>query len=1096
MKQTIATFLSFSTNWVLAIAIAFGPLKAAAQSEAVQLSLPFEDQLRLPFDEPNNGIKVVKATDQEDLSKLASADPTEINRPDLKEKVGAQAFYDSNSTTQERKNTSPKAILAAWNTAKASPKIAGQTLMSFPAEASVFYTAMGLLAAVELNHPLTSKNPAALEQFFHHSFKDPVGAVGFYGFMLVNRQTSHFFEQLRMLGGTDIKDMTRVKRIFYGHVAPQIGMSAGFLAQTVFTELWHDKEFKMCVGRFGLKKINKIVGGKKVALAPDSPEILEACEQAYDRWAVRQKIKDYVPLIAAMVVTNILQMSSIPFAKWLVNDTKAGKTIVSKVMQTKGIGAILGRMSLAIRVGKNFVAPQGGLVVRILSMVAFIKGSELVQPTFDRLTGMPLKADDIADMTNRFEQKITEAVNSKWQPVNYVDREDQRKNDPAELLKKLGMQFQKMRQFHLQIPYANHANWQQALAKFQGAYTSSYAMYDRVIDEVREFRGRESKNRYIGENPSALFLSRESPMYRVGTLIAKKQSGPLANDPLRELLVRIRDYYAQNLKSLTPAQEKVLRQINFGLEAAYRDLSAAELDAAVKKANLNSANLTAEQRNSIAYEIRANRVSTALKLFSQVGNNVRNGSGVGFKITSGFKGLFNEIAGDVNKMDFNAFMYHLHSNVKAIDVAVTTAGYDYYHRELGTNKNIVSELARESTPKRYQRAYTPTMADYLLASMVCGPRAQGGAAERSAQTTLVSKALNWWNYDKNDGGASTVKAFEKLSLIEFTPGFGWRFLPPRLVVDSLADANLCDSIPKRSKLHNVSTAAEEFISGRSVEKQNISLLTYFNVNSGEFKVNNEVHHGMLPLVKKFVRPEFLATANGEEKPFHKYWVANVEPQAKKALVEFHKGYRELVSKDFAPRFASGEYLNVKGRKVHYGTGWSIRDEGMYYRDFLKRMIPTPEMESLLNTYQRNLLLSIGLFSKPEQVRKATDVILKTIKEESVEKSEEQKESEDFLADLAEVDDVKIEFTAEQIAQVKTAGDPAAQLATIRLLKAIAKNMTEIKELVAKTSLKGTAKNVAEQLLVNMEQVVGETETYNGVIRAVNLQGLPEVADLL
>ncbi len=1092
MKHTLATFFSLVAHWVLVFAIAISPFKAAAQSSAQQLNLPFEDQLSLPLEEPNNGVKVVRGDGKEDLSKLTAAEPTEIERSDLKEKIGAQAFVDTNSTVEERKSTSPKAILAAWNTAKATPKIAGKTLMSFPAEASTFYAAMGLLAAVELNHPLTSKNPAALEQFFHHSFKDPVGAVGFYGFMLVNRQTTHFFEQLRMLGGTDIKDMTRVKRIFYGHVAPQIGMSAGFLAQTVFTELWHDKEFKMCVGRFGLKKINKIVGGKKVTLAPDSPEILEACELAYDRWAVRQKIKDYVPLIAAMVVTNILQMSSIPFAKWLVNDTKAGKAIVSKVMQTKGVGAVLGRMTLALRVGKNFVFPQGGLAVRIASMVMFIKGSELVQPYFDRTTGMPLKADDIADMTNRFEQKITEAVNRKWQPVNYVDREDQRKNDPAELLKKLGLHFQKMRQFHLQIPYANHANWQQALAQFQGAYTSSYAMYDRVIDEVREFRGRESKNRYIGENPSLLFLSRESPIYRVGTLIAKKQSGPLGNDPLRELLVRIRDYYARNVKSLTPSQDKVLRQINFGLEAAYRDLSTAELDAAIKKAKLDSSNLSSEQRNSIAYEVRANRLSSALKLFAQVGTNVNKSTGVGFKVASGFKGLFNEIAGDVSKMDFNGFMYHLYTNVKTLDVAVTAAGYDYYHRELGTNKNIVSELARESTPKRYERAYTPTMADYLLASMVCGPRALGGAAERSAQTTLTSKLMNWWNYNNDQ----TVKTFEKMSLVEFTPGFGWRFLPPRLVVDSVADANFCNTVPKRAKVHNVATAAEEFIGGRSVEKQNIDLRTFFNVNTGEYSVNNEIHHGMLPLVKKFMRPDFLATANGEEKPFHKYWVNNVEPQAKKALVEFHKGYRELVFKDFVPRFSSGEYLNVKGRKVHYGTGWSIRDEGLYYRDFLKRMIPTPEMESLLNTYQRNLILSIGLFSKADQVRKATDVILRTINEESVEKSDEEKESEDFLADLAEVDDVKIEFTPQQIAQVKTAGDPAAQLATVRLLKAITKNMTEIKELVAKTTLKGSAKNVADQLLVNMEQVVGEAETYNGVIRAVNLQGLPEVSDLL
>ncbi len=313
-------------------------------------------------------------------------------------------------------------------------------------------------------------------------------------------------------------------------------------------------------------------------------------------------------------------------------------------------------------------------------MVGFIKGSELVQPYFDKATGMPIKADDVADMTNRVEQKLSEAAGRKWAPVRYADREHERANDPAELLKKLALHNSKMRQFHLQIPYTNHANWQQALAKFQGAYTSSYAMYDRVISEVREFRARGSSNRYEGGNPTPLFLSRESEIYQVGTLNPKKQKGPLASDPLRELLVRIREYFARNSKSLNQDQQRVLSQINFGLEAAYRDLSASELEVAIKKAKLDSGKLTNEQRQSIAVEVRANRVSSALKLFAQVGTNVKNGSGVGFRIGSAIKGLVNEVAGDVNNLGFNSFIWHLYANVKDLNYVVTTAGYDYFHR--------------------------------------------------------------------------------------------------------------------------------------------------------------------------------------------------------------------------------------------------------------------------------------------------------------------------------------------------------------------------------------------------------------------------------
>lgn len=1076
MKQTLATFFYLIQRWVLIFAIALSPLKAIAQNEARQLDL-FE---------PVTGLKIAKATGSEDVSKLAATEPSEVTDPTTSEKNSVQAFYDSKSTKEERKSVSPKALMAAIATAKASPGIALETAKTFPAESLTFYSAMGALAVAEMNLPLASagKNPAALEQFIEHSFKDPVGATGFYAFMLVNRQSGHFFEQLRMAGGTDPKNFSKVKRLFYAHGAPQIGMSAGFLAQTVFTEMYHDKEFKMCTARYGMKQINKIVGGKTVAVAPDSPEILDACEKAYDRWAVDQKIKDYVPLVAAMVATNILQMSGVPFAKWL-----GSKTGVTKVlMKTPGLGVVLGRMTMIVGRAGRFI--PYGMLARVASMVIFIKGSELVQPFFDRTTGMPWRAGEIANVTNKFEEKIGDLSKRGWQQANYLDRKDQKENDPVEILKTLGMYYQKMRQFHLQIPLANHSNWQQALLKFQGSYLSSYAMYDRVISEVREFRERGSNNRFAGETPSGLYLTRESPIYRIGTLISKKQSGPLASDPLRELIVRIREYYLHNSKSLTANQDKVLRQLNFGLESAYRDLSANELEAAIKKAKLDSGKMSAEQRASVAAELRASRVSQAIKLFDQVGSNIKKGDGVGTLFASAMKGLFAEVAGNTTKLDFNSFFWHLYANSRSITHVVTTVGYDYYHRELGSNKDIINDMDGEGTPKRYELAYTPTMADYLLASMVCGPRAEGGAQERSQQTTLVSKAMNWWN-----SGNQSTKTFQKLSLVEFTPGFGWRFLPPRLVQDSIADANFCGRIPKFAKTHNIATAAEEFVQGRSVEKQNIDLRTFFNVNSGEYKVNNEVHQGMLPLVKYFMNPKFLAKVDGDAKPFYQYWTTQVEPQAKTALLEFQKNYRDIVKTDFVPRFISGEYFTWHNRKVHYGTGWSLREEGMLYHDLLKRMIPKPELQSLLNTYKRNLTLSIAMFSQSTKVRQATDIILRTFKQEEFTKSEEDMDGADILAGLEEEEKLTDQFTPQQIASVRNAADPVAQAATLRLLKAIELNMKAINDLVGKTALKGAAKNVAQQLVVNMGQVASEAETYNGVIRAVNLQGLPDVSDL-
>lgn len=1097
-------------TWVIVFAIIFAPLHAHSQA-AEKIETHQEQQLELPFGVKQTGEKQLQLP----LGVTVQKDE-QANQQDLQE-VSDQAvrtFVEKNSSKEEIKAVSPKNLLQRFAHAvgdttavtfrsreqivlspdgkiekiKSRP-LPVQTLAQFPAESATFYTAMGLMAVAEMNMPGTaaSDNPMAIQQFLHHSFQDPVGAIGFYGFMLVNRQGMHFFQQLGVLDQDmpNAAKMKRIKSLFKNGLISQMSMSAGMMAQSLFTEFYHDNDARMCLARWGMKKYYKVVNGAKVQLEADSPEILEACENAYDRWTPTQKFKDYTSSIFAMAAAGLMQSMGVGAFKVLAGEpasAAAGK-FFAKAGASK-VGMVIRPITMVVGKSGKFLVPQFRMVVGIVNIATFMKLTEWVQPFFDRLVQAPLKVNDLTNVTNTFEKKLAEAAQNKWAAVNYVNREDQRKNDPAMLLKKVGMQYQAFRQFQLQKAYTNYSNWQESLAQFQATYISSYAMYDRFISEVREFKERGNNNRYAGEKPSALFLSRESPVYRVGTLTPKTLRGPLGSDPLKDLLMAIRDYYRQNQKTLTADQDRVLRNLNLGLEAAFRDLSQAELDAAIKKANIDGSKLSAEQRQSIAVELRAKRLDQSLKIFAQVGSNIKNGTGVGFKLKAGIMDIAKSLTGNINTLSFQEFMWNAYTNVNSlVNYSVTVAGFDYYHRELGTNAQIIPEAAREHVPEHYDKAFTPNMADYLLASMVCGPRTNAGArVEKEGLGTKI------WNFvTAND---EKKESFADLSLVQYNPGFGFTFLAPRLVQDAIGDANLCGRAPKRSKQQNVITGAVEFITGRSVEKQNISPFMYFNVNTGDHVVNGQTHAGFLPLVKFYMNPNFLARPTGDSTPFYNFWTAQVEPQAKKGVLGFQKLYREIVLKDFVPTFVSGEYRTINNRKVHFGAGWSLREEGTYYQDLLGKMLPSEEMKALLSTYKRNLELSIAMFSQQEKVRKATDIILRTMKDDQKAQTAEEEFNEIF-----EQEEGPKEFSAAQINSVRTAADPAAQAATVILLKSIKANVDAMKALVSKTSMVGMAKSVAQQLVSNMEQVAGEAETYNGVIRAANLQGLPEVSDL-
>ena len=84
MKKAALTLIYFIQRWVLILSIALSPLQA--RGDAANDNLPAaNDNEKISHEQ--SGVKIVEADGTEDLSKLRASEPTQIDRPELKEKV-------------------------------------------------------------------------------------------------------------------------------------------------------------------------------------------------------------------------------------------------------------------------------------------------------------------------------------------------------------------------------------------------------------------------------------------------------------------------------------------------------------------------------------------------------------------------------------------------------------------------------------------------------------------------------------------------------------------------------------------------------------------------------------------------------------------------------------------------------------------------------------------------------------------------------------------------------------------------------------------------------------------------------------------------
>lgn len=177
-----------------------------------------------------------------------------------------------------------KPAIKVWNAADPLAT-AGHVITQFPAETGLFLISIGAGVALEtvLSDTAYGKNPLAIEQQLQSQL-GPLGMTGFALFMYSSRITNNM-----------LNAWFKGK---YQSFIPYAGMSVGFYAQSLFSEMAMDPNFQMCIKALVNPRIEQVTKVMAMAMGVDVPA---PCEEAFSYHVLKKRIWTSAPGLVSML---------------------------------------------------------------------------------------------------------------------------------------------------------------------------------------------------------------------------------------------------------------------------------------------------------------------------------------------------------------------------------------------------------------------------------------------------------------------------------------------------------------------------------------------------------------------------------------------------------------------------------------------------------------------------------------------------------------------------------------------------------------------------------------------------------------------------
>lgn len=1092
----------------------------------------------------DSSAKAEKATETTVPNTLKPVGIFDYRDPDSKELI---RFQYQPSTAQELRRFAPSKVRTM--TVGVPPKggfISGtkKLVHDFPAEYLAFSIAVALSTTIHWdNDPMFAQNFVAQNA-------SATGVVSFFGFIAASRASQTFMQTLGVAydprrapldyrldtpmragspvlstvpdgkGGFSLSSSpgaprpdymntrvvarplppTRFQRAFAPLLGP-IGLSAGMTVSNVIHEVIADPNLHLCAKasakEMKQKLVSKFSADGKEELVPADPKaaellaaaVNEACDKAWEDWAVTKKIMDYTPDLLAMASASLIQAYVVN--KGIVAGTKslaqkgaaklvdkagikvATNTLAGTVEATalragseRYIPIVLRGLRLTGQVGSWASGPVGKFVMTMGNIFIFMEIVHPITPLLKKPFEQARQGNDITQRINAILKELDRTEKAQWvwaprpdsdfctgfemdimgNPTPNMNCYVPEQKEPAFLLKKMAERQAKWREFILQDAYLAHANWQKYVTGFATMYANATAFYQQTLAHInyQRFNPQAAKNPsylYRPDVSNGLYTDPESR-----TKDGARQAVADAREWLETYLEGTRLKARTSKLRLHSTEATILPEILTALKA---------LDPAIPLSSLNSVEVSFRNLDAMKPEARAEFEARARERLLAAGltklRKVLNEDIVyGDKHTVFGSPQYKRMA------EGNPFMMLRMKlgNPEPLDNGVG------YIRASNDDATIIEQETKAGFPGGIGRARARSMADFLAISMVCGPEADPTYSNtekiqiyKKRGLSTLERTLDFFGLGRRNINANDAQVliavqehteeqtksqknwyhiFGKNAVATEWSGFWADFRPPR-IVDGVP-ASICQGFPDNNNRNE----------------------SMWDPYTAKWNINGEQFNGILDIIRKKARPGIVGTAmpgDSEDPnykdPFDTWWTAKIDKHVHAMVAKLRGDYRLVLKSKYVPaltRNGSDGAAQYNGRTIKLGALEALYDEANLY---------------LL------ILGKTGAVTKDAQLKKKfSDLSSATVLD--------FKNMGELVTDL------------EFVEQKGVVANAAYELKR----KSLEERLGDLKDFVAarETATKATAdmRKINEQTLKNLNGLMGELDSYWGVIRSIQV----------
>lgn len=377
---------------------------------------------------PNNSIQPQTITYKGDLFKQLNSNSS-VN-PNTSVEFQKAEISDLKKYSPEKINSMMTEMLSEI---KASKPL-NTTLKKFPQESLMFFFILGSFTATQLFVEF-EKNPMGGIDFLTHQLS-PVGMFSFMTFIYMNNVT-HTALNVAMKN-SDLK-----------FLIPHLSMSAGFIAQSVSSQLLSSPNFKGCTQSALRQKVTS-EGAEK-----------DPCSVLYDKEVIKGKLLENAPALISMLSSAVIS-------------GVGEKLVYQGIYKVTGINLYLNLSKKVLQIGRMSVSVMAPIQMAAFTAIQTLFVDDLVMDYWQRGVSASLFHEQNKELVD----SISKNKQTQWSDSKYIDS--------LKLLlgKKLSPDFKAYRTQSLRKVLESNASWSRFLENVLKSFSQSYNFYLNISEEL------------------------------------------------------------------------------------------------------------------------------------------------------------------------------------------------------------------------------------------------------------------------------------------------------------------------------------------------------------------------------------------------------------------------------------------------------------------------------------------------------------------------------------------------------------------------------------------------------------------------------------